>query len=81
MEITILGWPLEVVWRASGLHFLLSAFVGSLVYYLTLTILSKLGGYPEKPLLGLSISQFSLSLALLFSILSHMLVDFTGVGF
>ncbi len=76
-----IGW--EVLWKPA-LHFVSSGLLGLLVYWLTSTILTRCYcGYLSlgSRRVGFSIHSFSLSLAVSSSVLLHMLVDFTSVGF
>lgn len=76
-----IGW--DVVWKPA-LHFVSSGLLGLLVYWLTSTILMRCYcGYLilGSRRVGFSIHSFSLSLAVSSSILLHILVDFTSVGF
>lgn len=73
------GGPLMLVYSPIA-HFALSAFVGWLVYWLTLTTLSRgssttLRELTSRP--GFSIHHFSLLLALSSSVLVHVLQDYT----
>ena len=73
------GWAL--VWMPI-VHFILSAIVGLLAYWLTLIILShgQFGLYVTEKLsyhLGFSIHHFSLSVALCSAVAVHILEDYT----
>ncbi len=72
------GWDLG--WMPVA-HFVLSAIVGLLVYWLTLTILSRgrFGIYlmaKQSTQRGYSIHRFSLAVALCFSVAVHILEDY-----
>ena len=63
-------------------HFALSAVVGLLVYWLTVTILSRgrFGTYlreKQSTRTGFSIRRFSLAVALCFAVAVHILEDYT----
>lgn len=64
----------NVIAYSLGAHFLLSALVGLLVYWLTQTILLHIFG---QSLHVSCIHRYSLSLALCFSIFAHVLEDYT----
>ena len=64
--------------KQSSVHFLSSAFVGLAVYYLTLTILQK--SLTTKQTEDSYIRGISLSFALCFSVLVHLLIDYTIKG-
>ena len=71
---------LALIWMPVA-HFALSAIVGLLVYWLTLTILSH-GRFSiylkekQSSNQGFSIHRFSFGLALLFSLCVHILQDY-----
>ena len=73
------GW--DLVWMPVA-HFALSAIVGLLVYWLTLTILSygRFGIYlreKQSTQQGFSIHRLSLVVALCFAVAVHILEDYT----
>jgi len=77
--MTIFGYPiLKVIGCLSG-HFLSGFVLGVLAYWLTATMLSHITqkGCPE----GFSIRGFSLLVALSFSVLSHIALDYTWCPF
>jgi len=73
------GWY-NFLWKPAA-HFVSSGFVGLLVYWLTLTMLSHLhSGQQSTPRLmrgAFSIHQFSLLLACSFAVFVHILEDYT----
>jgi predicted membrane channel-forming protein YqfA (hemolysin III family) len=64
------------LWKV-GMHFLLSCAVGALVYFWTLTILSHRCSGGQNSTGVFSIYQYSFLLALLCSVLSHIVQDYT----
>ena len=73
------GW--DLIWMPVA-HFVLSAIVGLLVYWLTSTILlhGRFGIYlmeKQSTQRGFSIHRFSLVVALCFSVAAHVLEDYT----
>lgn len=67
------GWR-YVLW-CLGMHFLLSSFVGLLVYLLTSTILSRTTSFRNG--VGIfSTYRFSLLVALCWSVSAHILEDY-----
>ena len=72
----ICGFKISYIIHCLIFHFGLSAFVGSLAYYVTLTILSHITGLQE--LMGdFSIEHFSLLVALSLAVAVHILQDYT----
>ena len=69
------GYKISLIIRCLVSHFGLSAFVGSLAYLLTWTILSHITGL-EGLMGGFPIHHFSLLVALSFSALAHILQDY-----
>ena len=69
----LLGVKWKFVIIGQSLHFLLSAFVGLLVFLLTLTILSSIKG---QQITNCSINLYSLLVSLPFASLAHILEDY-----
>jgi len=69
----LLGVKWEYIILGQFLHFLLSAFVGLLVFLLTSTILSHI---KELTITSSSINQFSFLVSLPFAALAHILEDY-----
>lgn len=68
-------FPILDIWKI-GAHFMLSGFVGSLVYWLMVTTLSNTSCF-QKRIGVFSTSQFSLFVALCFAVLAHIVEDYT----
>ena len=69
----ICGVEIPNIVQSLALHFLLSGFVGLLVYLLTSIILSAIfSGWMDEP----TIHRYSISLALCCAVLAHILEDF-----
>lgn len=71
----IAQWGLFWILCAPALHFLLSACVGSLVYWLIGTMWQR--GILELKISDSSIHLYLLSLGLSFAVLVHVLEDYT----
>ena len=71
----ICGFKPLLAFKYAVFHWLLSACVGWLAYFVTLTILSRITGLPD--LMGdFSIRHCSLLVALCFSVSAHILQDY-----
>ena len=69
----VFGVNIKCLIISSGLHFLLSACVGALVFWLTLTILSK---YAVETIPNYYINLYSFLVSLPFASLAHVLEDY-----
>ena len=76
--MTLFGFQLWYIILCAAGHFILSASVGYLVYWLTSIILLRITSMTDQEsfLFGFSTHQFSLLLALLFSVFVHILQDY-----
>jgi hypothetical protein len=77
-DYEICGFQLKMIVAYSSGHFLLSACVGWLVYFLMLTTFSHISQeYQKKLTRGFGIHKYSLCVALLCSVCVHILEDYT----
>jgi len=77
--VTVVLGEIWYIWKAAA-HFVSSGFVGLLVYWWTLTTLSRLSsgdsGFHRLPKDESGIHRYSFLLALLFAIWFHIMEDY-----
>jgi uncharacterized metal-binding protein len=73
----ICGYLIGIIVLRLGAHFVLALCVGLLVYYLTLTMLCRIGFSHYQKVGVFTTQQFSLCVALCCSVLSHIVEDYT----